>query len=296
MPSTIANGLQTLGYGVLFTLFTPVRWLRGPPRKNRNRPPHFHLSSFANSMPLPTTRIYSRLRPEAEQLENCFLLQLPVELRLSIYQHLLGGRLVSLRLVHSRFRSWCYNPIDDLARTPDNAVFLAEPISLSLLLVCRTIYIEARPILHQCNTFHVWASHLEFIAQCALGAYYLPDIRSVHVMYDNAAYDVVPVLQQMRGLERLAIQFAPNQLPEQTGSDPHRAVLENAWARDILGLRSLRRLELWFTPNVNGQQEHLVYNQDLVQEFRWLMIGSGADERYKAFIKEYENREQKDVL
>ncbi|KAF8205790.1 hypothetical protein K438DRAFT_1757117 [Mycena galopus ATCC 62051] len=301
----------------LALFITSVRYIlvpchRGPKYKNarRNEQIHPHPPPSANPFVLPTTLIDPRPRPEAEQPEDCHfqILKLPVELRLFIYEHLIGGRLISVRLLRSGFgspllqagfRPRYYHPIDDLARAPANDVFLAEPISLSLLLVCRTVYTEALPILHHRNTFYFWACDLETIARSALGAYCFPDIRSVHVVYDSAAYNVIPVLKRMRGLERLAIQFSPDQLAihfpsdqllrvEQTGSDPHRAVLESAWARDILGLRSLRRLELWFTPN--GQQEHLVYNQNLAQKFRQLMVGQGADERYQVFLEEYERK------
>jgi hypothetical protein len=93
---------------------------------------------------------------------------------------------------------------------------------------------------------------------------------------------MVPRLQQMC-LEGLAISFE-GPIPQESSPDPYGAVLERSWARDILKLRNLSRLEFWF------ESEHPVYNKDLAERFRQLMIGPGADERYRAFLENFNEK------
>ncbi|KAJ7041902.1 hypothetical protein C8F04DRAFT_1077688 [Mycena alexandri] len=243
--------------------------------------------------PLPTTRIDIRQLPVANQPDSCHLLQLPLELRERIYEHILGGRLIIIELLPGEFEGvsasiWTsyYLPVDGLDFTPIHSVFRAESAAISpqFLLSCRQAYIEALPILHQRNTFHLPADHLETVVSGALGSYCLPDIRSVYLqcssyphadssyLHGDSSYlhgdssDAVVTLLQQMNLSRLAFEFQYFTLPEP----------QSPWGRCVLELRNLRRLEMWGN------------NKDVVQKFRQLMIGPGADEKYRRFLEEQE--------
>ncbi|KAJ7184622.1 hypothetical protein C8R46DRAFT_1064657 [Mycena filopes] len=213
--------------------------------------------------PLPKTRIDIRQLPMVVQPDTCYLLQLPLELRQRIYEDLLGGRLIRIELLPGEFEGVpasilpsYYTPDDDLARGAvpiDRRVLAADFISPQLLRSCRQVYIEALPVLHQRNTFHLPADHLATVVDGALGSYCLPDIRSVYLecnIYpqDGPPDTVVPLLRRM-GLRRLAFEM------------------------------NLQRLEMWYPGD-----------QDIVQRFRTLMIGSDADEKYKDFLEEQGKR------
>ncbi|KAJ7765670.1 glycoside hydrolase superfamily [Mycena metata] len=221
---------------------------------------------------LPTTRIDIRQLPMVDQPDNCHLLQLPLELRERIYEHILG-RLINFELLPGDFpgmsasirTSWCYLPVDDLDRIPIHTMFRAESAALSpqFLLSCRQAYIEALPILHQRNTFRFPADYLATVVSGALGSYCLPDIRSVYLQSLYYSHDhgdpsntVVTLLQQMN-VSRLAFDFQFFPIPEP----------QSPWGRTVLEFRNLRRLEMW------GD------NQDVVSKFQQLMIGPGADEK-----------------
>lgn len=309
MPSTvstaIAKGVRTFVECVAIALCWPcigcllcMGGLKGPcgTRKqyyNNERYRHWKPPKVPpNPPPLPATRIEIR-QPLAEQPQCSHLLNLPLELRECIYEHVLSGRLISLQLVGSQHDEHCvvrsryYRPVDDLSHGPTRGILPAERISPALLLSCRQVYAEALPILHQRNTFHFWASQLEVVVGSALGEYCLPDIRSVYIYHDNvwAVHetrpwkDVFPILQQM-SLGRVAFEFATE--PELAELDPYVAVLDDSWARGVLGLRNLQRFELW----IHNPREHLV-DKTLLTKLRQLMIGPGADERYRIFLKEY---------
>ncbi|KAF7337986.1 hypothetical protein MVEN_02022300 [Mycena venus] len=241
-----------------------------------------------------------------KQSETLHLLKLPVELRLSIYEHILGRRLIRLELDRSyselepRLVSWtCPMPVDGdnlASRRPSRASFPdhisgypeRKPAAGALLLLCRQVFSEALPILHRRSTFHFWASDLEVVLRSLnLGRYYQKsDIRSVYLLYDltDMSRRVIPLLQQIPHFERLAIEFQ-FRLPQEKEVDPQSAALRSNWGRDILGFRNLRQLELWFSPAVPW--EHSVYRDGkLVQRFRELMIGSGAGEKYRRFIED----------
>ncbi|KAJ6578126.1 hypothetical protein B0H19DRAFT_1062663 [Mycena capillaripes] len=234
---------------------------------------------------LPTNRIEIRQLPVADQPQSCHLLKLPLEVREYIYEHAPGGRSITIQIIGSQYKQFgviesdFYLPDDDLAYGPIKGILPAERLITSLLLSCRGR-----------NTFYIWATNLEAVVRCGLGYYCLPDIRSVYIYHSNMSRcfsweDVFAILHQM-SLERVAFNFAAE--PEFTAPDIYRALLDGAWGRGVLGLRTLRRFELWFSPNEGmGSPEDLTCKKELVEKLQWLMM-AGADERYRLLLEEHE--------
>ncbi|KAJ7700740.1 hypothetical protein B0H17DRAFT_1195590 [Mycena rosella] len=243
-------------------------------------------------LPLPANHIDISHRPQVSQPTSCYLLRLPVELRHYIYEFALGGRIIALRVAasashrHCVVRSRCYEPVDDADGSPNRLTSPTDRIPTALLVSCRQVYLEAPPILHKRNTYDFWVHEIEVVVAAALGQYYLEDIRSVYLRHNYATLPVppwptvFPLLQQMR-LHRLTFEFDFQRL-EFTELAPHKPVLDSAWGRLALGIRNLRRLELFFK---NGDPpEYPVYRTNVARRFRQLMIGAEADERYEAFL------------
>ncbi|KAJ7723038.1 hypothetical protein B0H14DRAFT_3006078 [Mycena olivaceomarginata] len=233
------------------------------------------LPTLPHPLPLPTPRIDIQHLPVKEQPQSCYLLsKLPLELRQCIFEQVLGGRLIDLLVVDGASKGWrmvwsrCYVLVDNLAhaRTRNIPPAAADQLTPALLRSCRQIYAEALPILHQRNTFSFCASHLDMLVRYGLGEYCLPDIRSVYVYELRPSLasgwkDVFVVLHRM-GLEQL---------------DPR---IDYSWARCVLKLRNLRRLELWLYYYDAGEYP------ELVERLRGLMIGPGADEKYQMFLEQ----------
>ncbi|KAJ6509192.1 hypothetical protein C8R47DRAFT_12663 [Mycena vitilis] len=258
------------------------------------RPPR-NIPRTISPPPLPTPRIEIRPLPMYEQPQSFHFLNLPLELRERIYEHLLGGRLITLMVLgfpteeHALVRSQCRLVVDHLAQDPIVKSLPADRISPTLLRSCRQVYFEALPILHQRNTFHFKADQLETIVRSGLGYYCLPSIRSVHIYHPavrnvyvyrtaNATpfgpepwTGVFTILQQMN-LERVAFEFPAE--PEVEGPTPPtaQAVLDSHWGRGVLTLRDLRRLEVWFQGSSTDEK-------GLVQTLQRLIIAPGADEK-----------------
>ncbi|KAJ7850677.1 hypothetical protein B0H14DRAFT_2763285 [Mycena olivaceomarginata] len=245
------------------------------------------LLTLPDPLPLPTPRIDIQHLPVKEQPQSCYLLsKLPLELRQCIFEQVLGGRLIDLHVVdaawgHRRMvRSWCYILADNLAHArtrPRGIALVASKLSIALLHSCRQIYTEALPILHQRNTFSFCASQLEVLVRCGLGEYCLPNIRSIYVYEYGPSLewrDVFVLLHRM-GLERVAFELKAE--PEMEELDPR---IDYSWARRVLKLRNLRRLELWLHYYDAGEYP------ELVERLRGLMIGPGADEKYQIFLEQ----------
>ncbi|KAJ6567092.1 hypothetical protein B0H19DRAFT_1374410 [Mycena capillaripes] len=244
--------------------------------------------------PLPSTRVDISERPLSQQPAECTLLRLPPELREYIYEHALGGRLISLfasraHRGHNIVRSTYYELPDDLysgliriALAPTDRIFIA------LLLSCRQVYLEALPIMHRRNTFHFLVHEFEVIVLSALGGYCLADIQSVYLshnyrtMYVPPWATVFPLLHRMR-LRDLTFEFDFRRL-EWTEITPQRDVFNTAWGRSVLGVRNLRAFGLFFK---NGDPlEYPVYRTNIAERFRQLMVEPGADERYWDFLED----------
>ncbi|KAJ7455798.1 hypothetical protein FB451DRAFT_1184092 [Mycena latifolia] len=294
--SVIHRVLSVVAYCVLVVCCFPcLCWIGyqkgkyGEKVMNPSNPPH-----------LPKSRIDIRRTPPKEQPLNCHLLNLPAELRICIYEFAVGGRMISLMLATTRSRTK-YNTISrcyELADGLNTQYIRADGIPIALLLSCRQVYLEALPILHQRNTFHFQVREFEAIVLAALGRYCLPDIRSVclcqapNAMFPSGNVSgwgyTFPLLQQM-GLHFLALEFALDS--EQRYMTPWE-LLDSEWNYNVASIRNLRRFELFFTRGLSHKilPGHPGTRTDIIQRLRDLMIGPGADERYKILHEEREER------
>ncbi|KAJ7656663.1 hypothetical protein B0H17DRAFT_1146099 [Mycena rosella] len=236
--------------------------------------------------------------PQAEQPPNCHLLKLPLELRQRIYELALGGRVIGLKRVRSApkpatavsdvssessdyvVQSTCYE-ISDSPNGSSNIFGVTEGIPTALLLSCRQVYFEALPILHRCNTFHAQVGEFEEVLLAALGRHYLPDIRNIYLCYSYSTLNsvrpqwtaVFALLRQMR-LQSLTFEFQDRL--EGTELDPAGAVLDSPWARGVLGIRNLRRFELFFKNGASS--EYSQYRINLAERLREVVVQPRAKE------------------
>ncbi|KAJ7700739.1 hypothetical protein B0H17DRAFT_1046464 [Mycena rosella] len=261
--------------------------IKQPQRSSSLYPPH-----------LPRQRVDIRQRPLKEQSQSSHFLSLPLELRQHIYELALGGRLISLKLIisathtHYVVRSRCYAPVSDDA--PNTLDVLADAIPTALLFSCRQVYLEALPILHQCNTFHFRAHEFAGVVRAALGLYCLPDIRSVYLLrsYRRRGYnsfvspwrEALALLRQM-GLRSLVFEFGVD-LMDWRDLELDMPVLDGWWTRGVVKLRNLRRFEIFFSHA--HESEARTYSSDVAQKLRELIIGPEADEKYRVLVKERE--------
>ncbi|KAJ6554168.1 hypothetical protein B0H19DRAFT_1235603 [Mycena capillaripes] len=159
----------------------------------------------------------------AKQSQGCtLLLKLPLEMRECIYEAVLSGRWISMKL------STIYQPIDDSdephsfpvddewARRKPELPPLGERIPIALLLTCRRVYLEALPIMHRRNTFYFQANQFAPIVLSSLGRYCLSNIRSISIVhYVDIPHEnnippwesVFALIREMR-LESLEFGFA----------------------------------------------------------------------------------------
>ncbi|KAJ7690894.1 hypothetical protein B0H17DRAFT_1134163 [Mycena rosella] len=201
--------------------------------------------------------------PQAEQPPNCHLLKLPLELRQRIYELALGGRVIGLKRVRSApkpatavsdvssessdyvVQSTCYE-ISDSPNGSSNIFGVTEGIPTALLLSCRQVYFEALPILHRYST-----------------------LNSVRPQWTA----VFALLRQMR-LQSLTFEFQDRL--EGTELDPAGAVLDSPWARGVLGIRNLRRFELFFKNGASS--EYSQYRINLAERLREVVVQPRAKE------------------
>jgi hypothetical protein len=228
-----------------------------------------------------------RLLP-AEQPQSCQLLNLPLEVRQCIYEQALGGRVVYLQ---SYRRSTFYQPVDHPSINPQKLEGPADSILTVLLLACRQVYLEAQPILLRRNTFYFWVGDLEMIILTRLGRHCLGDIRSVYLYhsYRRSAYvppwvAVFQLLQQMR-LTHLVFEFELDNRIRGTWPmfNQNIDILEGTWVPGVLAIRNLNQFGVFF--NHSDGQEISVSRADIAEEMRQLMIGTGADEKYRNFLE-----------
>ncbi|KAJ7700729.1 hypothetical protein B0H17DRAFT_1046455 [Mycena rosella] len=251
----------------------------------------------ANPPPLASNRIDIGQRSLKQQPRRCLLLALPAELRQSIYEQALGGRVISLTLVasrtasgarHNRVQSACFEPVDEADDRPNKLDVPADSIPVALLLSCRQIYLEALPVLHQQNTFHFRMHELEAVAHAGLGRYCLMDIHSIYLVYSDRRYGwhnwikMGAVLQQMR-TEHLAFEF---EFARSLQAGLHRGYvteLEGWWGYAVATIWTLRRFELFFTDGDPPTEP--LYRTKVVQRLRELME---ADKRYGRVLEKKE--------
>ncbi|KAJ6482601.1 hypothetical protein C8R45DRAFT_932210 [Mycena sanguinolenta] len=221
----------------------------------------------------------------------------------------MGGRWIVMKVVEpvsipgkqgqSVVRSTCYvnaeKQEDIFAEDMDGPAVEAR-ITITLLLTCRQVYIEALPILHQRNTFCFPAEHFGVLFFSPLGRSCLQSIRhlSLYVPYqDGHSYHfdtpwtwktVFPILKEIH-IQSLELGFGNNTV---AGSGPFKdsdAVLRTVWGHSVLEIRgpSHFQLSLNFDDEVPPAR-----GKEIEQRFQQLMIGPGADERYAKFLEEWE--------
>ncbi|KAJ6622292.1 hypothetical protein B0H10DRAFT_1944688 [Mycena sp. CBHHK59/15] len=245
--------------------------------------------------PLPTHRIDIRQNKITAQTRSCHLLNLPAELRQLIFEMALGRRVVKLKLVPNKqynrlaIKTTCHRP-SAAPGIPNDFHDPADKIPVALLLSCRQVYLEGLPLMHQRNTFYFDVEDFQAAVLCGLGLYCLPDIRSVHLYHSwhYARWDAACCLLKKTGLDRLTLEF---EIVEWTALDPSIYTVDNDWCRSLLGIRGLRTLDLFFRSG--NPSEHPMHRETVQKQFRELMIGPGADERYSAFLAGQRLREQK---
>ncbi|KAJ7777177.1 hypothetical protein B0H16DRAFT_1504583 [Mycena metata] len=240
--------------------------------------------------PLPTKRIDICRRRAIEQPASCRLLHLPLELRRIIFEFAVGSRLVRMEMVPNervdalKIQTRCYRP-SEVPDAPNNLLVSGEKIPIALLLVCRSVYREVLPIIHQRYTFYFDVEDFQPALQAALGQYCLKDIRSLYLYHSYPNRPLVrrwdsafAMLQQMH-VESLSLEF---EILEWTEVHPHTFSLDNAWCRGLLAIRKLHNLSIFFR---NGNPADCPRHREAItQTLRDLMIGPGADERYNDLL------------
>ncbi|KAJ7173478.1 hypothetical protein C8R46DRAFT_1082933 [Mycena filopes] len=232
--------------------------------------------------PLPTNRIDIAQRRAIEQPPSCRLLHLPLELRRIIFEFAVGNRLVRMRMVPNErmdqfvIQTACYRP-SVAPDTPNKLLFPADKIPVALLLTCRSVYVEALPLIHQRNTFYFHLEDFQPALQSGLGQYCLKDIRNVYLYHSYPDRPLMrrwdsafATLQQMR-LDTLTLEF---EILEWTEVHPHTFSLDNDWR--------LRSLDIFFR---NGNPPDCPRHREAITRTLCdLMVEPGADERYNALL------------
>ncbi|KAJ7819067.1 hypothetical protein B0H14DRAFT_2837573 [Mycena olivaceomarginata] len=258
---------------------------------------------------LPKTRLDIRQLAIAGKPQACQFFGLPLELRQCIYDEVLGGRVVHLELAPSPgarttvVGATFYQPVDHPIYDPQRLDIPAESVSTAVLFCCRQMYLESQPILYQRNTFYVSVTELEMVVLIGLGSFCLQDIRSLYLYhsYRTTPYVppwsiVFPLLQQMH-LTHLVFEFEIYRWTRWTQYNPRVDVLNDTWARSVLGIRTLSQFGL-FLKDLNLQdvyRPNIVHSPDVTEEFRKLMIGSRAEESYRDYLEKWDETRIKHI-
>nr|GAT51808.1 predicted protein [Mycena chlorophos] len=265
--------------------------------------------------PLKRKRIDIRSRQQATQPENCaFLHKLPLELRLAIYEQLLGGRQVRMflsddgkgghrHIVNSR--SFPQHAAQYTRQTPE-----PKSLSIALLRVCRQIYVETHGLLFSDNIFDVFSIELDTIMRCGLGtrisAPYIRRLRVHHwyrifnpeEIFNARPATLAPMFSQISAMKGLtSVSFVFTELRAYNAATKREAldlefVLKSTWIRQLLAIRLPSLKEVGINLVVRGVPEQelplriLDYPEwktleKLVNE---LMVGEAAQERYSRFL------------
>ncbi|KAF7295873.1 hypothetical protein HMN09_01130800 [Mycena chlorophos] len=140
----------------------------------------------------------------ATQPDNSLFFSLPRELRELVYEQALGGRRIRLFVDPRRLQDnsgteirRCVlsfaNPrgeVDHAIRLDrDDDILLPstkrDPVSISLLRVCRQVYQEAHLVVWKQNTFCVDAANMRTTLLASLGAFALPHIQALCLYYSD---------------------------------------------------------------------------------------------------------------
>jgi len=275
----------------LIAISSPCLLLQCAARGGTRRRRHGCAFVLPYPSPIPTDRIdIGQKQPLMEQPPTCLLLHLPPELRHLIFEMAVGNRLVHLQMVPNErvdelmVRATFYMP-SEAPDTPNPMLVPAERIPVAILLSCRQVYLEALPIMHQRNTFHFSLEDFQPAVQYGLGQYCLPDIRSVYLYH---SYPERPLtrrwdpafltLQQMR-LDALTLEF---EILEWTELHPRTFSVNNAWCRNLLAIRDLRTLDIFFRHG--NPADCPMHRETIKQTLGELMIGAEAEEKYRALM------------
>jgi hypothetical protein len=165
------------------------------------------------------------------------------------------------------------------------------------------MYLESQPILYQCNTFYVSVTELEMVVLIGLGSFCLQDIRSLYLYhsYCTTPYAppwsiVFPLLQQMH-LTHLVFEFEIYSWTRWTQYNPRVDVLNDTWARSVLGIRTLSQFGL-FLKDLNLQdvyRPNIGHSPDVTKEFQKLTIGSRAEESYRDYLEKWDETRIKHI-
>ncbi|KAJ7062099.1 hypothetical protein C8F01DRAFT_1136390 [Mycena amicta] len=274
--------------------------------------------------PLPSRRIDVRSKKHAAQPNTCsFLHKLPLELRRCVYEEALGGRRILLfisnesddsgrRRIRARTTSMLLGREDIVSlvlRLPGQY----HPIAIALLRGCRQIYAEAHEILLQSNVFDVFPDELDPIVRCGLGTNIaLPHIRSLRVHYwynfylpgshgvfcpittadseypqTTRMFKHIAAMPALTNLTFYFVRLHEPDFPEEVEYKPEE-MLDSPWARRLLGtIRNpkLQKVAMNFSflyrENAEGAQW-----KDLERTVNEMMVGDGAEERYRQFLRD----------
>ncbi|KAF7324935.1 hypothetical protein MKEN_00535800 [Mycena kentingensis (nom. inval.)] len=264
--------------------------------------------------PLPTQRIDIQVKwqPEINYAEDCyFLTRLPLELRQLVYEYALGGRRIRIYVTDNR------ESTRRIVRSRLNVVPFPPPmpwrpqeklgLPLSLLLVCRQIYLEAHPIILRTNSFDVLPYEFGLISRCGLGqTIALPHIRRLTVRYWLYALrplsvfttDLNGMFEQialMRCLTHLTFQFcelenfSPGQPNSRVEYEP-LGVLDSVWGQSLLAIRHLKlqklRIEFAYREDrVSAPPPEAAKWKELEGRLNDMMVGEGRDDAYGQFMQ-----------
>ncbi|KAK7024069.1 hypothetical protein R3P38DRAFT_2627745 [Favolaschia claudopus] len=237
----------------------------------------------------PTARIDIFKRSAADQPHHSFF-KLPPELRLWIYEELLGRRVAQLVWSRGIVRAKFFLPVEDPQHNPQGVIFLADRVTTAIILSCRQAYHEALPILYGQNTFCSSVGNLGALVRIGPGTWCLSYIHNVDLSHSfvsplwkgsPVAWDkVFPLLEQM-DLKRLVFRFELVIGVKWTECNPRVDTLRDSeWAFRVLGFRSLQFFALFLRDGIS--QEY--YVPDVAQEIRNLLIEPQAEDRYREYL------------
>ena len=230
--------------------------------------------------PAPSTSSFLKLKdpraqPAIPSTPPCtFLTKLPLEIRLHIYEYVLGGNLLHLvqlprRVAHGRCR--CEKPSDPLRncrpalRTPLNPwLGRVSNGNVALLMTCRQIYRESIEVLYARNAFDVNdLTTFVFFARSILPQR-LASITTLHILWDltsNALrrYEHVNnhqvwktfwrvVADEMHGLRELVLHL-------KRGNQGVKISRYEPWVRPLCYVRGLRSVRIELEPQEKEDAE-----------------------------------------
>ncbi|KAF7313358.1 hypothetical protein HMN09_00491500 [Mycena chlorophos] len=292
LKSVSQRALRVLQVALVFTILGPCilfQWgVRGGRGCVRKSPP------IVYPPPLPTKRVDISKTPPATPAKDCHILNLPQELRLMILEDLLGGRIMELWPVANGSKP-CRISSAGLTTNSDGSLARTKYPGIAILKTCRQLYLEGLPIWHRKNTYYFDMSDFPQLFLAALGLYCISNIRHLYLVVssDSLRYDGDPEravgLLHMMQLETLHINF---ELLFRFDEVVKFMALDGDWAPGILAIRGLRAFEVRLPERVRAleqypwETEQVQLATQLVADYRALMVGPKAEEKYLAFLKD----------